>query len=665
MSKQRHKSKLKISLFCGGRGSASIIRELMRTSDVSLRLLVNAYDDGLSTGALREFIPGMLGPSDFRKNMTYLLELYSNEQFALLNFLEYRLPLNFTLDDAENFANYLKDPAFVKAPREPLPKLFADLGPALELNLKFYLKTFFEFYKNKQQSFSFTDCSLGNLVFAGAYLKNNSNFNAATNELAKAFGSKASLINVSRGENRILVAIKENGEVLSREVEIVSPQSAAKISELFLLSTPLTSGQLHDLKDLSFSEKKSYLSNLNCPVQLSVEAREAIIDSDIIIYGSGTQFSSMIPSYKTDGILEAVQKSNAKVKLLLVNIEKDHDIQSLTAMDLIDSVLYHLGDSENKHGVITDALIHSKPLRPEKAVGMDWEKLSVDVGSSNLTYKKVNLVQADLENPVKAGIHSGFKSVQAINRVYEQRFGRANNEVDVFIDLNQRSIALEQILQEFTELEWKSQFSKIRLILNRIELPANQPSMLGEFLEIQTAKIDELFPEVVFFNQWVKEARSRYLVTITGDGEYRLRDVFRGIEILKGDSFGAVFGSRTQSRRQFLNSIDAAYGESRLLSRISWLGAYLFTFIFGLRFRIVFSDPFTGFRIFNRTALVDHGVSESLPHSSAPASRITKTLVTNSIEIAEYPVRYRTFKGFTNVTWRLKRGFRNAIGLFS
>ena len=63
----------KIVLFCGGRGSATIIRALLRQSDVELTLLVNAYDDGLSTGALRNFIPGMLGPSDFRKNLSYLL----------------------------------------------------------------------------------------------------------------------------------------------------------------------------------------------------------------------------------------------------------------------------------------------------------------------------------------------------------------------------------------------------------------------------------------------------------------------------------------------------------------------------------------------------------------------------------------------------------------
>src|SRR6185369_12562027 len=83
---------IRIALFCGGRGSATIIRALLRRGDVELTLLVNAYDDGLSTGSLRSFIPGMLGPSDFRKNLSYLFGNYSQSQYALKSLMEYRLP---------------------------------------------------------------------------------------------------------------------------------------------------------------------------------------------------------------------------------------------------------------------------------------------------------------------------------------------------------------------------------------------------------------------------------------------------------------------------------------------------------------------------------------------------------------------------------------------
>jgi len=42
---------------------------------------------------------------------------------------------------------------------------------------------------------------------------------------------------------------------------------------------------------------------------------------------------------------------------------------------------------------------------------------------------------------------------------------------------------------------------------------------------------------------------------------------------------------------------------------------------------------------------------------------ITKLLVKNRIEIAELPVQYRTFAGFTDPKWRLRRGFANLMGI--
>ena len=94
----------RIVLFCGGRGSATIIRALLRRTDVELTLIVNAFDDGLSTGALRDFIPGMLGPSDFRKNLSYLFGNYSQAQYALKSLMEYRLPGGAEIEKLARFA---------------------------------------------------------------------------------------------------------------------------------------------------------------------------------------------------------------------------------------------------------------------------------------------------------------------------------------------------------------------------------------------------------------------------------------------------------------------------------------------------------------------------------------------------------------------------------
>jgi len=47
----------------------------------------------------------------------------------------------------------------------------------------------------------------------------------------------------------------------------------------------------------------------------------------------------------------------------------------------------------------------------------------------------------------------------------------------------------------------------------------------------------------------------------------------------------------------------------------------------------------------------------------APLS-IVRQLIRKGIEVAELPVLYRTFSGFTDPNWRIRRGLRNLAALF-
>jgi hypothetical protein len=190
------------------------------------------------------------------------------------------------------------------------------------------------------------------------------------------------------------------------------------------------------------------------------------------------------------------------------------------------------------------------------------------------------------------------------------------------------------------------------------QLPALPPC-----LAIEEWRCEGGFPEVAVAADWLRAGGSDYLATITGDGEYRLRDIAFGIKVLEQGSFGAVYGSRTQSRRQFNSSLRAAYGERGLAYRLSFAGAFLLSMLFAARFGVIFSDPMSGFRIYRRDKL------EALESGLAPGMRvtpttITKLLVRNRIEIAELPVQYRTFAGFTDPNWRFERGLHNLLGIF-
>ena len=366
MSARAKTGRIVVSIFCGGRGGTRLIRELLRQPGVELNALINAYDDGLSTGELRDFIPGMLGPSDFRKNLANFLHWHSSHQYALTRLLEFRLEEPYQEEKIERLKKWSAasapgDDQLLPEDLRPVVRELDRVGPAV----RGYLATFFNYQATRAEPFHFGDCSMGNLIFAGAYLKNNRNFNAAAAELAREFESQTRLLNVTQGENRILVALKESGEILDCEAKIVGPQSKSKIIDFFFLEEPLSPEALDHLRRLpDLAAKKAALQKLHRPVTLSPEARDALLNSDIIIYGPGTQFSSLLPSYKTFGIGEAIAGSRARAKIFVANIHRDHDIEAMTATDLVGTALELLHDPRNERGSMTHVLYTDRSAKP-------------------------------------------------------------------------------------------------------------------------------------------------------------------------------------------------------------------------------------------------------------------------------------------------------------
>lgn len=643
---------IKVSLFCGGRGSASLIQEFTNSQKVHLSLLVNGYDDGLSTGELRDLVPNMLGPSDFRKNLSRLLDLHSNEQYTLQKVLEYRFPTDFSAVDIRAFEEYVENPDAQHWLPSPLDALFGEMQVNARKAVLKRIKRFLAYKREHEQSLNYSDCSLGNLVFAGAYLESD-NFNASVRNLASDFGSFSELINVTKGENRILVALKTDGELLGRESEIVGPQSRTPIAKLFLLEKGLDESDKKALAEMTYDQKVEFLSARNCEVTISPDADTTLRNSDVIIFGPGTQHSSLLPSYFTKGLAEAIADNQGATKVFVANLDEDADIQGLTVSDLIDKALDLLGDPEGTKGLINYVLCDNAGasrkagILPGKATGE--------------TYKGAKIITGAFESSNKPGTHNGYTVVRKVLELYEQDKNKSTNlsSLEIYIDLRNRSQALDAVLQEFSDLPWTEQFNSVQLRVNRLpEKDAKLPS----FASITRSDYKGSFTEVDALLNWLAHSNSEYLVTLTGDGQYRLADILIGVQVLKLGSFGVLYGSRNQSRRQFNSSLDSAY-EHWLLRSIGWCGAFIFSAFFSLMSRHIFSDPFTGFRIYRRSKFDEKFIEALRKRGYVPPSTVTRLMLKHRIEIAEIPVKYRTFRGFTRPGWRIWRGLRNLLGI--
>lgn len=642
---------VKVTLFCGGRGSTTIIREFLRRPNVELTLLVNAYDDGLSTGALRKLIPGMLGPSDFRKNLSQLLDPYSDQQYALRNLIELRLPTEFGAAEKSSLRTFVETESYEKLdPR--FAGVFKKLYPPTVARVRRYLKIFLDFAQNSTEPFDFRDCSVGNLIFAGAYLENGRNFNATVREMSRLVESRAMLVNVSNGENRILAGLKADGKLLPREADVVDVQSEVPIVDIFFLASAILPDELGAVANCSLAETVSWLKQREAPIELSSEARWAIEQADVIVYGPGTQHSSLLPSYRIAA--DALRRAPARMKAFVTNLEADNDIQKWTVENLIDQALHYAGDDENQHQMITHVFINN-PGTLANAL-----RIADDKSVKAETYRGASLIIGDfgLGDPPK--VHNGYALVRKLLGIWaDNGAARHKSSLRIFVDLLNRSSAAQGVVEEFLEIDW-SDFSKVCLCFN--DIPFEKKTFLPN-ISIETTHHPQSFPEVSEVMNWISQGDADYLVTLSGDGEYRICDVKTSVTALQDSAFGAVYGSRTQSRRRFNSSLRAAYGERKWLFWFSRTGAFLLAILFVMRFGLMFSDPLTGFRVYRRKHVE---CLSQLKHSGrlTPAS-LSKYLITNHVEIAELPVRYRTFKGFSASRWRTKRGILNLVGMMS
>ena len=177
---------IKVVLFAGGRGSTSISKVLNKHEQVDLTVIVNAYDDGLSTGRLRKFIPGMLGPSDLRKNICSLMPIDHPNQDALNKLLELRLPDGTTNETGRSYLNLLCGKDYETIPElKNFKKIHDEINLKNSCDVARWANIFLKYEYDHEDIFDYGDASLGNILFSGCYLENNKDFNKTIEELLK------------------------------------------------------------------------------------------------------------------------------------------------------------------------------------------------------------------------------------------------------------------------------------------------------------------------------------------------------------------------------------------------------------------------------------------------------------------------------------------------
>jgi 2-phospho-L-lactate transferase/gluconeogenesis factor (CofD/UPF0052 family) len=603
---------MKIVLFCGGRGSSNLIKELADDSDVELTLIVNAYDDGLSTGKIRRLIPGMLGPSDFRKNLGYLLVPASEDHLNFQKILEHRL----------NFDNYSEFPkaneskldfyhnlslALIGSDSE-LSRVFALLadetkGKILSLIASFLGKVCKELLEDTTLQ-DMEDFAVGNILLAGAYIQNGNSFSNANDLICSLFDIRARIVNVS-DENRFLAALTNHGELVRSEADIVAGKFQGEITEVFLLLDPISDENLEEFKTkISIHEKHQYLSRLESIPALNSGVQDILSNSDIIIFGSGTQHSSLFPTYKVLA-RNNVYPPKLSTKIFVSNLEQDSDIIGWSGERLLKGLTRHFRvDSSSE---VIDLIIADKdsPIR--------FEVLD----------DKISLHVASLRSASNYQVHDGRKLADQI-----------------FLSLSKQS-AVDIEIRIFSSAK-HSEHGRMWLKVQDFGFNTSSEKVDCQVIELEDASMGA----IRYFNEWITDdLKSRFLVLYSCEGETRIEDLLAGIELMKRTKLGVLSGSRTQARRQWLEATGRTYGEGRLRFGFSIAATILAVFISMVRRRQLLTDPLSRCIMIDRAELkIKKNFSETYLGKTIPGLRTF--FLTKNIDVAEYPIQYRVFKGY-------------------
>ncbi|HSX41740.1 MAG TPA: 2-phospho-L-lactate transferase CofD family protein [Candidatus Saccharimonadales bacterium] len=644
------KPRLKVVLFSGGRGTTSISDALLRYPDIDLTMLINAYDDGLSTGLIRRFIPGLLGPSDVRKVISGLLKHQTDAaSTALQQLLEYRLPDPITESDALALLDGLI--SWQPTDRDSHELLLAKENLSLKQlrQISRFLAAFKEHYYasvKERPWFTFADNSVGNLLFGGGFLVNNQDFNQTIQAFSDLAGVGNRVVNITMGENLVLTALKENGRYLADEAAIVSPQDDSRIEEIFLLPGYLDQKTVDSITGQA--EKIAFLRQAETLPQINPAADQLLGQADIIIYGPGTQHSSLYPSYLTTGVAEAIRANKKAEKIFIANIARDHDILSENAASLVRDFTANMS-RKNTYPVDSRHLVSRFFFqKPETANSTELDYLPFEAGAFDQPLDRV--VWVDLEGD--KGKHAGGRTVSELLIVVEEqlrkRIRHVPHKVSIIVPALNEGRTIKRVLQDLKDLQFPEMGLEKEIIVvdggsadKTFAIASSEPN-------VRVYQNTSKSGRGAALRLGLEKAKGDIIVFFPSDNEYDAADILRVVSPLVSQEFPAVFGSRAFSQ-DLSGTLQRIYGGKGARFAISKYGGMLLSIVTLLFYQRYVGDPLTSIKGFNRRAL--RGLRFTRQGVDFEMELIAK-LAKSGYAILEVPVSYkaRTVKQGKKIT---------------
>jgi 2-phospho-L-lactate transferase/gluconeogenesis factor (CofD/UPF0052 family) len=597
-------SGVSVVLFTGGRGSSVLSEDLIKRPDVHLTLAINGYDDGLSTGEVRRFLGDSLGPSDFRKNASHLARLLGSCPAEVIELLDVRLAGAAALDDA-----YHRLRARVSGP----------VADRIDERLHWFGREL----TSSGKAFEFSDCSIGNIVFAGCFLRAARTFNAAVDDYCSLLGLPVGLIeNVSGGRNAYLVAIGRNGELLASEADIVDAKRANRIRDIYLLDRPLTPDDCSAIAQMQPEAMARELESRVRTIPMNERLRERIAEADLIVYSPGTQHSSLFPSYLTHGLSDAIAGNLGAIKLLVTNIQTDAEITGANALEIIEKAVYYLREKGQAPAPVPALITHYVINDPQ--------------GRDEVPYVPLGRLES-IEDPrlvrianYEDGITGRHDASRVLGPFIASLLPRRRQRLAVWLYGAGTANHVAQTLLEMVRAGLPSLPLVVSVFLGEpIELDAAFVSSLP--FPVESPNMTNGVPGDVF-----DPARFDYVALFESSGMYNGEDLVSTAGSLASGRVDAVWGSRRLSMKDIDASIKLQYRGSPWQQFVSRFGSYVLSVVYLILYGRYVSDTLSGVRAL-RVGYCANGITPSDPLLN---HRLLSTLLASRAQLLETPVQF-------------------------
>jgi 2-phospho-L-lactate transferase/gluconeogenesis factor (CofD/UPF0052 family) len=659
---------LSVVLFSGGRGSSVLSRELLNHPDIALTVAINGYDDGLSTGEVRRFLGDSLGPSDFRKNASILAEGLHSCPPELIELLDLRLPAACSKARALTLFRLVESspgPEAAGQVEESLTRLALSLAERDRRAVVERLAQFEAELESSGKVFDFSDCSLGNLVFAGSFLRQGRRFNESVDDYCSILGLPTGLIeNVTDGTNAFLVALDPNGRLLASEAEIVDANRRNRIADIYLLDGPVPPELRQALAARPAAEVVSWLEARERTVSINSRLLEPLRNADLIIYSPGTQHSSLFPSYLSSGLSTAIARNLTAVKLLITNIQSDAELADTTAVDIVEKAVYYLRE-KGRVSLPTPCLItHYVINDPRRSAE---ESPYVPLGRLE-SLEDPRLIRISNYEDGVTGRHDPTKVLTPFLRSLLTRPSR--QKVAVWLYDSGSTNKVSQTVLEMVRAGVQDLLLDLTVFYGGVE---QLDHAFTTMLPFAMRYVGRGGPIEAIFQRALSDEAFDYAILFESSGMYNGEDLVSVAAPLGFGRLDAVWGSRRLSVRDIEASLRVRYRHHTWLRILSVIGSHVLSAAYLLLYGRYVSDTLSGVRAIRASYVAASDVD--LCHKLLN-QRLLSRLLGYRAELLETPVRFyamspqqvrRTsvFEGLQSLAmilwWRLRSDARKSV----